>query len=402
MPCRSRDARSTTSPPRGAASGSARVGWTRAEAKSAKLSHPPNNVPGMTTVLVLLIGTALGAIAVAVILRLQGARAEVASEREIALAEAVAAMRRDVVQLSERVGQDSLAVSRRLEGIDHRMTETQTSNSQLATDIFETLGDVRQATVSVADQAREFTALQDLLKAPKARGGIGEAMLEELLRQVLPHHSYQCQYRFRSGATVDVVVKAGGRLVCIDSKFPLSNYRRMVDASDDIERAEAERAFAADVERHIKDISSRYIVPDEDTFDFAVMYVPAEGVYAEILRLSHRKRPLFESAIESRVVPMSPLNMYGYLQTILYGLKCLRIEKSAEAILDFCGRLQRDVQRFASEYDTLGKHLGNARTKYEDGARSLDRFQDKLDRAIDLVDDDDQPGTVPPLEVVND
>jgi DNA recombination protein RmuC len=356
----------------------------------------------MTTLLGILLGTVVGGLAVAVILRLQRGQAAAASEREVALADELSAMRRDVIRLSERVGQDSLSVSRRLEGIDHRMTETQTSNSQLATDIFETLGDVRQATTSVADQAREFTALQDLLKAPKARGGIGEAMLEELLRQVLPHHSYECQYRFKSGAIVDVVVKAGGRLVCIDSKFPLSNYRRMCEATDDIERAEAERAFAADVERHIKDISSRYIVPDEDTFDFAVMYVPAEGVYAEILRLSHRKRPLFESAIESRVVPMSPLNMYGYLQTILYGLKCLRIEKSAEAILDFCGRLQRDVKRFAAEYDTLGKHLGNARTKYEDGARSLDRFQDKLDRAIDLADDEEQAGPVLPLEVVND
>lgn len=356
----------------------------------------------MTTALGILLGTLVGGAVVAFALRSKRGQAAATTEREVALAQELSAMRRDVVRLSERFGQDSVTVARRLEGIDHRMTESQTSNSQLATDIFETLGDVRQATSSVADQAREFTALQDLLKAPKARGGIGEAMLEELLRQVLPHHSYECQHRFKSGAIVDVVVKAGGRLVSIDSKFPMSNYRRMTEANDDIERAEAERAFAADVERHIQAISSRYIVPDEDTFDFAVMYVPAEGVYAEILRLSHRKRPLFESAIESRVVPMSPLNMYGYLQTILYGLKCLRIEKSAEAILDFCGRLQRDVQRFASEYDTLGKHLGNARTKYEDGARSLDRFQDKLDRAIDLVDDDDQPGTVPPLEVVND
>ena len=355
----------------------------------------------MTTV-GLVLGLLLGGAAVGVVVRMSRRDATAAAAREASLTEALTAMRRDVLQLSERVGHDSQTVARRLEGIDHRMTETQISNSQLATNIFETLGDVRQATSSVADQAREFTALQDLLKAPKARGGIGEAMLEELLRQVLPHHSYQCQHRFKSGATVDVVVKAGGRLVSIDSKFPLSNYRRMAEANDDIERAEAERAFAADVERHIRDISTRYIVPDEDTFDFAVMYVPAEGVYAEILRLSHRKRPLFESAIESRVVPMSPLNMYGYLQTILYGLKCLRIEKSAEAILDFCGRLQRDVERFASEYETLGKHLGNARTKYEDGARSLDRFRDKLDRAVDLADDDDQTPALTPLEVVND
>ena len=348
----------------------------------------------------LLLGLLMGGIAAGVAILSHRRAASTVTEREAVLEEALTSMRRDVLQMSERVAHDSQSVSRRLEGIDHRMTETQTSNSQIASNIFETLGEVRQATTSVATQAQEFTALQDLLKAPKARGGIGEAMLEELLRQVLPHHSYQCQYRFKSGATVDAVVRAGGRLVCIDSKFPLSNYRRMCAATDDIERAEAERAFAADVDRHIRDISSRYIVPDEDTFEFAVMYVPAEGVYAEILRLAHRKRPLFESAIESRVVPMSPLNMYGYLQTILYGLKCLKIEKSAEAILDFCGRLQRDVERFAAEYDTLGKHIGNARTKYEDGARSLDRFRDKLDRAVDLADDD-EPG-VPSLEVVND
>ena len=355
----------------------------------------------MAVLVGVLVGLALGGAAAVVVWRLVTKQADTTSDRAVALDEALTAMRSDVLALSQRLSHDSEAVSRRLEGIDHRMTETQSSNNQLATSIFETLGDVRRATTSVADQAKEFTALQDLLKAPKARGGIGEAMLEELLRQVLPPQAYECQYRFRSGATVDVVVRAGGRLVCIDSKFPLSNYRRMCDAADDIERADAERALAADVERHIKDISSRYLVPDEGTFDFAVMYVPAEGVYAEILRLSHRKRPLFETAIEARVVPMSPLTMYGYLQTILYGLKCLRIEESAKHILDFCGRLQRDIERFASEYETLGKHIGNAHSKYDEGARRLDRFRDKLERAVDLADDDAALPT-PSLEVVND
>jgi DNA recombination protein RmuC len=208
------------------------------------------------------------------------------------------------------------------------------------------------------------------------------------------------QHRFRSGAIVDAVVRAGNRLVCIDSKFPLSNYRRMCEASDDAERTEAERAFAHDVDKHIKDISSRYIVPDEDTFDFAVMYVPAEGVYAEVLRLSHRRRPLFESAVEARVVPMSPLTMYGYLQTVLFGLKCLRVEESAERILDFCGRLVQDFERFANEYETLGKHLGNARTKYEEGFRKLDRVRDRLDRVVDLADDADDDDERPSLEAV--
>lgn len=319
--------------------------------------------------------------------------------RAEALAKDLAGLREEMRRLGDRVVTDSTMLSARLEGIDSRMTQTQTVSTDLAQNIFATLGEVKAATNTVADQAREFTSLQDLLRAPKARGGIGEAMLEELLRQVLPPQAYSTQHRFTSGTIVDAVVKAGGRLVCIDSKFPLANYRRMCEATSDTEKLDAERAFAGDIDKHIRDIATRYIVPDEGTFDFAVMYVPAEGVYAEVLRLSHRRRPLFESAMESRVVPMSPLTMYGYLQTILFGLKCLRIEESAEAILDFCGRLGQDIERFATEYETLGKHLGNARTKYEEGARRLDRFRDSLERVVDLAEDG-QDDTRPSLEVV--
>lgn len=297
------------------------------------------------------------------------------------------ALRDEVRFLAERLSNDNLVVARRLEGIDSRMVETQSTSADLAQGIFETLADVRRATTTVAEQAKEFNTLQDLLRAPGARGGIGEAMLEELLRQVLPPQAYAIQHRFRSGRIVDAVVRAGGKLVCIDSKFPLGNYRRLCEATDDLSRTDAHRSFAGDVDRHITDIATRYIIPDEDTFDFAVMYVPAEGVYAELLRSSHRQRPLLEAAMEARVVPMSPLTMYGYLQTILYGLKCLRIESTAQEILAYCSRLQVDIEGFAGEYETLGRHLANATSKYEDGRRRLDRFRDRLERAVELDDD---------------
>lgn len=322
------------------------------------------------------------------------------STRPDPLVAEVGTLREDLRRIVEAVSAQTNAVSRRLEGIDGRMTETQTASIEMAQGIYATLGDLKASTNSVAEQAKQFTSLQDLLRAPKARGGLGEAMLEELLRQVLPPSGYAVQHRFRSGTIVDAVVKAGGRLICIDSKFPLANYQRICEGNDDVARAEAERAFAADVERHIRDISSRYIVPDEGTLDFAVMYVPAEGVYGEVLRLSHKKKPLFETAMDARIVPMSPLTMYGYLQTILFGLKCLQIEKSAEAILGFCGQLQQDVTRFAEEYETLGKHLGNAKSKYEQGTHRLDRFRDRLDRVADLADD--EAGERPVLEAVND
>jgi DNA recombination protein RmuC len=346
------------------------------------------------TVLVAVLVVVAAAVVIHVLGRARAARPDEPDEVRSQLG----AMRDEVRRLSERVAADASVMTQRLEGIDNRMTQTQTANADMAQGIFETLGDVRRATTTVAAQAKEFSSLQDLLRAPKARGGIGEAMLEELLRQVLPPQAFATQHRFKSGMVVDAVVRAGGRIICIDSKFPLSNYRRMCDADDETSRKLAEREFAADVERHIRHISTRYIVPDEETFDFAVMYVPAEGVYGEILRLSHRARPLFESAIEARVVPMSPLTMYAYLQTVLFGLKCLQIEASAEAILDFCGRLQQDMERFADEYDKLGKHLGNARTKYEEGTRRLDRFRDRLERVVDLADD--HTDARPSLEVV--
>jgi DNA recombination protein RmuC len=316
----------------------------------------------------------------------------------------LASLHHAVSHLSERFSSDTSLLSNRLEGIDSRMFQSQTASTDLARSIFDSLGEIRQATSAVAEQAGQFTTLQDLLKPPKARGGIGEAMLGELLRQVLPPSGYDCQHRFTSGVIVDAIVRAGGKKVCIDSKFPLSNFTRMCEAVDDKERARAESAFAADVATHIGDVAKRYVVPDEGTFDFAVMYVPAEGVYAEMLRLGHRGRPLWEVAIESHVVPMSPLTMYGYLQTILYGLKCFQIEEDAQRILDFCGRLQQDMGRFATEYEVLGKHLGNARSKYEEGSRKLNRFQDKLEQVVELAYDDDAPALKPPsgpaLEVV--
>ena len=272
----------------------------------------------------------------------------------------------------------------RLEGIDDRILHSQSAGTDLARGIFEALGDVRRAATTVAEQATEFSALQDLLRAPGARGGLGEAILEELLRQVLPPTAFSMQHRFRSGTIVDAVVRAGDKLVCIDSKFPLSNYRLYCDATDARERSTAGRAFAGDVERHVRVIAERYIVPDEDTLEFAVMYVPAEGLYAEVLRLAHGRRPLFELALEAKVVPMSPLTLYGYLQTVLMGLNCLRIEENAASILGFCGRLQQEMERFASEYQTLGHHLTNARNRHEEGTRKLFRLRDQLGRVVDL------------------
>lgn len=310
-------------------------------------------------------------------------------DRRSSAASEAAVLRSELRALSERLAADSTFVAGRLEGIDSRMTQTQTAGQDLAQDIFESLGDVRRATATVAEQAKSFTSLQELLGAPKPRGGLGEAMLEELLRQVLPPSAYETQHRFSDGVVVDAIVRAGGQIVCIDSKFPLTNYQKMCGAEADPERVAAERAFARDVHKHITDIAARYIVPDEGTLDFALMYIPAEGVYSEVLRSSHGGRPLFELAIEARVIPMAPLTLYGYLQTLLLGLKCLKIEANAATVLRSCERLHRDVEAFAVDYETLGRHLTNARGKYEDSSRSLGRLRERIERTVELSEADD-------------
>lgn len=355
----------------------------------------------------ILVGFVAAAGAAAVVLALVRGRDGTAPPSSDLLQEQIVVLRDELQRMAQAVRADTDSLSQRietrLEGIDTRvhktLTDTQTQSQALVKDIFERLAEVSSATKNVAEQASQFTLLQDLLRPPKARGGIGEAMLEQLLAQVLPPHTYETQYRFSSGLIVDAVVPLSDRLVCIDSKFPLSNYERMCNAVSDVERVDAERAFAADVAKHIKDIATRYIVPDE-TFDFAFMYVPAEGVYGEVLRLAHRGQPLFEIAMDARVIPASPLTTYVYLQTIAYGLRCLSIEKNAEKILDFCGQLNEDIRRFSDEYEVLGKHLGNARNKYEDGARKLNRVFDDLARTAELADEDEEELRPPALEMI--
>src|SRR5918992_1390494 len=169
--------------------------------------------------------------------------------------EQLAYLRKEMQRLAQAISNDTSHLGQRLEtrleGIDTRvsrtLTETHSSSQELAKGIFETLGQVTSATQVVAEQARQFNLLQDLLKPPKARGGVGEAMLEQLLVQVLPRGTFFTQHRFRSGAIVDAVVALDNRLVPIDSKFPLANYERICDADNDAERIDAERAFSTDV-----------------------------------------------------------------------------------------------------------------------------------------------------------
>src|SRR5947208_9842095 len=184
-------------------------------------------------------------------------------------------------------------VGRQLEGItatmDRRLGELDTKvdrrmehASKQTNAIHEKLGDVGRATTTLAEHAKELTQLQQVPAPPKARGGFGELLLGNLLRDRLPADAYQLQYGFKSGERVDAVIKVD-RLAPIDAKFPLDNFERLVDAEDDAQRELYEKAFARDVKGHIDAIAGKYIRPDEGTYDFAFMYLPSEAIYYELV-----------------------------------------------------------------------------------------------------------------------
>ncbi|OVE77068.1 hypothetical protein BVX98_03710, partial [bacterium F11] len=240
-----------------------------------------------------------------------------------------------------------------------------------------------EATKQVFSVGKDISQLQEILRAPKMRGAFGELFLGDLLGQILPPKHFGLQYAFKSGEIVDAVVRLG-RLVPVDAKFPLENFKRLIQNQDPQEKTIARRKFMTDVKRHIDVIAKKYILPDEGTFDFALMYIPAENVYYETIIKDDNmaeEASLMTYAFAKRVVPVSPNSFYAYLHTISLGLKGMKIEENARLIIDQLARLQNDFVRFRDDFVLVGKHLSNTRTKYEDADKRLNRFGDRLQDA---------------------
>jgi DNA recombination protein RmuC len=278
--------------------------------------------------------------------------------------------------LDRRLGQLDGKVDRRLEAAQKTTSE-----------IHERLGKVDSAAAQMLERAKDLSRLEQALRPPKARGGFGELLLENLLRDRLPATAFQMQYGFSTGERVDAVVRAGSLLIPVDSKFPLDNYQRIVEAPTDDERQLAEKAFARDVRTHVDAIASKYVRPDEGTSDFAFMYIPVEAVYYELA--CGKTGAILQYAHENRVFPMSPSTFTAYLQVIAFGLRGMQIEQRAHEVMAYVADLSRDFDRFVEDFELVGKHLGNAQTKFASADKRLDKFAGKLERASEEADVDE-------------
>jgi DNA recombination protein RmuC len=278
--------------------------------------------------------------------------------------------------VSERLKENADVVQKTHETLGGRLDHA----AQVVGDVQRSLGGLEEANRRIYEVGKDIASLQDIFRAPKLRGGLGEFFLQDLLAQILPPQHFATQYSFRSGDKVDAVIKLGGSLVPVDAKFPLENFRRMVAAEADEDRGRARRQFAADVRKHVDAIAGKYILPDEGTYDFALMYIPAENVYYETIikdDLAGEKN-LSLYALSKRVIPVSPNSLYAYLQAIVLGLKGMRIDERAKDVLQYLGRLQGDFSRFRDEFGLLGRHIGHAQSCYHGTEKRLDQFAQKF------------------------
>ncbi len=238
----------------------------------------------------------------------------------------------------------------------------------------EQLGKLEETNKQIIAISRDISSLQELLRAPKFRGAMGETLLENLLSQVLPKEHYQAQYRFKNSDTVDAVIRLGERLVPVDAKFSLENFQKMIEAIDEPAKESFRKKFIQDIKNRINEIAAKYILPDENTYDFALMYIPAENVYYEVII----KEDIFAYSMSKKVVPVSPNTFYAYLQVICLGLRGLKVEENAKLILKSLSSLSIETDKFKEDFNTLGSHLVNANTKYSDAQKRLEKISERL------------------------
>ena len=236
------------------------------------------------------------------------------------------------------------------------------------------IGELKKEAGTFSEIGRSMQDLQKFLQSPKLRGNIGEEVLKDLISQMFPKNSFHLQFGFKSGATVDAAIKTGAGILPIDSKFPMENFQKMVKAKDKAERKIHKQALVRDVRKHIRDISSKYILPEEDTLDFALMYIPSEAVYYEIVNLTE----LINYARESRVYPVSPTTLYSHLQTILLSFEGQKIESRSKQVFAILRGVKKDYSKLDDNLGILNRHLTNAYNQMGNAKASLNSLGQKI------------------------
>jgi DNA recombination protein RmuC len=294
------------------------------------------------------------------------------------------AIAKNVAQRLDSVGpalQDAIKNSAQITGqmtsdAQTKMADELKNTRDQISQIQHQLGEVQQAGKQMSQTAQ---TLEGILGGAKSRGSLGEVTLERLLEDSLPSAQYAMQYRFSSGEAADAVIKLRDKkLMAIDSKFPLDAYRRIATEGD-----EARRTFATAVKGHADAITKKYIVPDEGTLDVALMFVPSETVYYELLQTSDSKGQSLDAYCrDKKVIAVSPNTLYAHLCVIAMGLRGMQMEENAQRLLESLSGMEKQMEKFADKFSTLGTHLKNAQQSYSESDKLFERAQNTLETML--------------------
>lgn len=280
----------------------------------------------------------------------------------------------DVIQLLQSGSkEDRKVLLETLQSNTHHLNQRLDQAAQVIGQLQKHIGEMNEIGRSMKD-------LQEYMNNPKLRGNISEQILRDLLNQFLPKQSFHLQYTFKSGVIVDAAIQTANGMIPVDAKFPMEQFRLMMSASGEQERATHQKAFLKSVREHINDISRKYILPSEGTIDYALMYIPTEAVYYEIVNAPD----LFDYASKKRVLPVSPLTMYAYVKAILMSFEGQKIEQSAREIVRMLRTLHHDYQNVSHNLGILGRHLTNAQAQMMQVTQGFTQLGQKITSASAL------------------
>ncbi len=319
------------------------------------------------TIIVAIIGTIIVALLVVILLR-QGTASKSENDDQTFLI-----LQDQLERLRTTLDAKFDRSSSELHQVLHRQS---TEVNRLMNDITRDLTEVREGNKQVFSMTEQLQNLQDILKNPKQRGVLGEYYLETLLKNVMPPGSFEMQYRFPDGTIVDAAVFVKDKIIPIDSKFSLENYNRISESEDRTEKDRYEKLFLNDLKNRIVE-TSKYIQPEQNTMEFAFMFIPHEAIYYDLIlnkigTVTDDTESLIQRAASKyKVIVVSPTSFLAYLQTVLQGLKAMQIEESAKDIVKRVGELGKHLKSYEEYHNKLGNTLNTVVNHYNSSSKEL-------------------------------
>jgi len=297
------------------------------------------------------------------------------TQAQLMLKADIAAMNASVQSMQDKL---SGQLDNKLDKNQESMTRQLAASAKLVSDVTERLTKLDETNKRVVDVADELKSLQNVLQNPKQRGVLGEFYLDQILQNLLPASSYSTQYKLGDGTIVDAIIKLDDKLLPIDSKFSLENYNRLIDASVE-DRPALEKAFKEDLKKRI-DETAKYIQPKKGTMDQALMFIPSEAIYYDLLAnkvgaggVSGRDLMQYAS-VDKHVTIVGPSTLSAMLQVIVQGLRSLEIQKDTEVIRKNVEQLTKHLGAYDGYFKKVGNSLGATVGHYNNAYKELGKI----------------------------